>query len=650
MPLISENSIQRVQDSSDIVDVVESYGVKLKRAGSSYLAVCPFHNEKTPSFNVNPQLQIFKCFGCGVGGSVIKFVQLMERCEFPEAIERLALRSGVTLEYENGRAATPEKANAAKDKKQALLWACKQAFDYFRVALEDKNEGAVARSYLEARGFKSETIAGWGIGWAPERWEGLLNAYLGKVIALSGEHKVEQAKQIGLQAGIFRQNEQTGKIYDAFRARVIFPIYDLQERPIGFGARVLEEKPEAGGKYINTAETPLFMKRSLLFGLNFAAKEIGLTKTAIVVEGYTDTIMCHQHGVRNVVATLGTSLTVEHIRLLKRYIHNDGKVVALFDNDNAGKKATMRAVELFMQEDVNLWVLSSLEVKDAGEFLPKYGAQKFKEFLTSAKESFAFVIEEELGRKDFSGDMGGKAAAIERIMEFVNICPNILRRNIMRSKVAEVAGISEDALPRPKEKRGRSYNHQSDTSAQFAVNPKNMNNNAQALAPIILEPLKRGKLRAEERLLRYMFLDREWCDRIVDEYPPDEWFGDAEHLCAILIRDEWFSSNEKHLRIERLLEKTVNENVKEILLNFVDFTGTGSANGGITGSITEDESLNNNELTDILRRIRIEELKERREELNAEHARAELSGNKHLADQLLLEKMTIEKAIRGLNK
>ena len=650
MPLISENSIQRVQDSSDIVDIVESYGVKLKRTGSSFLAVCPFHNEKTPSFNVNPQLQIFKCFGCGVGGSAIKFVQLMERCEFPEAIEKLATRAGVTLEYENGRVADPAQAGVNKDKKQALLWACKQAFDYFRAALADDREGAAAREYLLSRGFKKETITGWGLGWAPERWEGLLNSYLKRVVALSGDHKVEQAKEIGLEAGIFRQKDQSDKVYDAFRGRVMFPIFDLQERPIGFGGRVLEEKPESGGKYINTSETPLFMKRNLLFGLNFAAKEIGLTKTAIVVEGYTDTIMCHQYGIRNVVATLGTSLTVEHIRLLKRYIHNDGKVLALFDNDSAGKKATMRAIDLFMEEDVNLWVLSSLEVKDAGEFLPKFGADRFKEFIAGAKESFAYVIEEELGSKDFSGDLGGKTAAIESIMDLVNLCPNLLRRNMMRSKVAEVAGVSENSLPEPKENRRTRYQDSSASDFQkFSRDKGSGSKPKQYASPIIIDAQKQGKLRAEDRLLRYMFLDRQWCDKIVDEYPPDEWYGEVEHLCATLIRDEWFGSNEKRIRVERLLEKTVNEGVKGLLLNFVDFAYSSDKDKHGVKSVGEDESLNAAELDDILSRIRIDGLKDRRDGLSAEHARAELSGNKELADTLLLEKMKIEKEIRGLN-
>ncbi len=649
VPLISENSIQRVQDSCDIVDVVESYGVKLKRSGSSFLAVCPFHNEKTPSFNVNPQLQIFKCFGCGVGGGVIKFVQLMERCEFPEAVEKLASRAGITLDYEGGSSGSgSERTRAKKDRKQALFWACRQAFDYFRAALADVSEGKAAREYLLSRGFKEETISGWGLGWAPEAWDGLLKSYLHKVVQLSGEHKVDQAREVGLEAGIFRKNDDTGRVYDAFRGRVVFPIFDLQQRPIGFGARVLVEKPESGGKYLNTSETPLFMKRSLLFGLNFAAKEIGLTKTAFVVEGYTDTIMCHQYGIRNVVATLGTSLTVEHIRLLKRYIHSDGKVVALFDNDNAGKKATRRAIELFMEEDVNLWVLSSLEVKDAGEFLPKFGAEKFREFLASARESFAFVVEEELGNKDYSGDAGGKAAAIERVMELVNRCPNSIRRNIMRSKVAEVSGINVDLLPLPAEHKGR----YGDTSGYRAAGSKrahkkdmgNYKTGESEGTPLILNARKQARVKAEKRLLQYMLADRDWCLHICDEYPPDEWYEEIEHRCAVAIRDAWLNTTDKEIRLERLIAQVSDERVKSLFLDFVDFDNTAPA----AVSANNDETLNSAELEDLLLHIRVDELKERRTEINAEYARAELSGNAGLADKLLLEKLELEKQIRGI--
>ncbi len=200
-----------------------------------------------------------------------------------------------------------------------------------------------------------------------------------------------------------------------------------------------------------------------------AAKEIGLTKTAYVVEGYVDTIMCHQYGVRNVVATLGTSLTAEHVKLLRRYIQNEGRVVALFDNDNAGRKATDRAIEIFMEEGVALHVLQNLEVKDAGEFLPKFGAEAFVQFLGTAKDSFSYVLEKQLGQ-DFAGDYGRKAAAVEAVMDLVNRCPNAIRREMMRQRVAEVAGVDEANLPKPERKKDPARPPSNQRGLQ-AVNP-----------------------------------------------------------------------------------------------------------------------------------------------------------------------------------
>ncbi len=246
LALISEDCLRRVQEATDIVALAESYGLKLKRTGSSFLALCPFHNEKSPSFNINPQMQIFKCFGCGVGGGVFKFVQLMERCEFVEAVELCAQRSGIELVYD-GRT-SPGQKGQGDDPRKALRWANRIAFDYFRASLADPLEGKVARDYLLSRGFTQETINVWGLGWSPDRWDGLLQYYMHEVESRGGAHKKDKALRVGIEAGIFRHNDEADRTYDAFRGRVMFPILDMQMRPVGFGGRVFEEKPEAGGE------------------------------------------------------------------------------------------------------------------------------------------------------------------------------------------------------------------------------------------------------------------------------------------------------------------------------------------------------------------------------------------------------------------
>ncbi len=354
MALYSQDFVERVRAANELSQVVASYSVHLKRAGSNMLGLCPFHNEKTPSFNIRPADQFFRCFGCGAKGDVFRFVQMMEKVEFPEAVKILAERAGLPLEYDSPMAAREAGRNSRL--KTSLLWCCSRALDYFEECLAGPG-GAAARDYLASRGFEKETIARWRIGWAPESWDGL-SGFLLKSAKEPGQK--EQVLEYAREAGLLRvkEDERGGKrrLYDAFRGRVMFPITDSQSRPVAFGGRVLEEKPGAGGKYINSPEGRLFEKRKTLFGLAQASKEIALTGEAVVVEGYIDVIMCHQHGIRNVVATLGTSLTGEHVGLLRRHVQGKGRVIAFFDADAAGEKATRRALDLFMEQDVPLAV------------------------------------------------------------------------------------------------------------------------------------------------------------------------------------------------------------------------------------------------------------------------------------------------------
>ena len=624
MPRITEECLRRVQDASDIISIAESYGLKLRRVGSNFSALCPFHKEKTPSFNLNPQLQIFKCFGCGEAGGVIKFVEKMEHCEFVEAVEQLAQRAGITLEYDGG--GLPATGTAARaDGKKPLYWANQIAYTYFRRAFADPEEGARAREYLRGRGFSENTINAWGLGWAPDSWDGLVNFCTDEVRKHGDESKVGKAIKFGITAGIFRFNEEKQRTYDAFRGRVMFTIFDNQNRPIAFGGRVFEEKPDSGGKYLNTSETPLFEKRKTLFGLNYAAREISAARTAIIVEGYVDTIMCHQYGIRNVVATLGTSLTPEHVRLLRRYIGPDGKVVALFDADKAGRLATSRAIEIFMAEDVALSVLQGLEVKDAGEFLPKFGADKFREFLNGAKDCFTYVLEEHLG-KNFGNDLAGKTAAVMKVMEIVNLCPNAIRRQMMRQKVAEITGIDEKLLPEPEAKRpGRTadaYRRPGAPEPARAELPAGMP---------VLEPERRRQRQSERLLLRYMAAEKAWCDYIIDLFPPDDWHFDDMHQVAVLIRDSWQHGQKPDLSV--FLLQTVDEDVRAVLIDLV--------------SPGEEPELSEAEMKFLLDRIARGELLHRQRNAEERLAQAELNQDLEAENAALAELQEIARKLRG---
>lgn len=605
MGLISENSIRRVQEANDILAVVESYGVRLKPRGANFVGLCPFHQEKTPSFHVNPKMQIFKCFGCDAKGGVIKFVQMMERCDFPEAVTQLARRAGIELEYEGGGKYSEA---GGKDRYEALFWANRVACQYFEEMLADEREGRQARAYLQSRGFNAETIQIWRLGWAPNRWDGLLRRIERIAAEHGGGYKREKAIEVAVEAGVLRrkEGEEGGdRVYDAFRGRVMFPIFDSQNRVVGFGGRVLVEDPEAGGKYINTVDGPLFHKSRLLYGLNFAAKEIGLTKTAIVTEGYTDTAMCHQYGIRNVVATLGTALTRDHVRILRRYIGPEGKVIALFDADAAGEKATERAIDIFMEEDVSLLIVRGLAVKDACDYLPVYGAEAFRKVLEEATPSFVWAL-----RRAFQGisaqDIDRRSAAVGRMMELVNRCPNAVKRELMRKEVAAVAEVPVESLPR--------------STPSFRSNGSSNGEAAKRhWIPIPRDGRRKGEIQRERRLLRYMIESADWARRIADEMPPEDFRDPPSAKIAAFCRDLWERGSRPNPA--NLLQETTDEEVRVILADLMDDQ--------------ESPPLTNEELEEILRRFRHERVKEEIRELRGEIEKAVRAGDRDRIDRLL---------------
>lgn len=655
MPRITESCLNRIQEANDIVAVVESYGLKLRQVGSNLVALCPIHKEKTPSFNVVPRLQIFKCFGCGVAGGVFEFVKQMERCEFREAVELLAHRAGIELEFEGGgRQGFDDEAATAR---KGQFWANRVACAYFERALADPNEGRAAREYLLGRGFTEETIRDWRLGWAPDDYEGLLTHLRRHVREHAGEQKVDQAVQMAVQAGVLRRREENGSCFDFFRGRVIFPILDHQSRVVGFGGRVLVERPNTG-KYMNTPEGPVFTKRKLLFGLNRAAKEIGLQKSVIVVEGYTDVIMCHQHGLRNVVATLGTSLTEDHVAVLRRYVREGGRVVALFDADEAGRKATERATRIFMEEDVPLSVVRDMAVKDAGEFLPTYGAEAFQAVLDKAEDAFAHTLRLTLG-KDGDKDVSRRAAAVAEVMDLVNRSPNAVKRAMMRKDVATIAGVPESDLPKPaasapsparSDARGRdprsatrgdgagaprgerwtrglstyrapgAYQESPPPAASGVAGNGSSENNADAKreALLLLAMLERG----------------EWSDSICDHYPPDEWHCADCARAAAWVRDRWHAGETPSL--EALIRAVPEVRGVEPLVDAM------MGQGGPAPTVPMVE--------EILEYVRLRDIKEEARELQEAQAEALRLDDEARLHELLKKRQELKQRIDGARR
>ncbi len=337
---IPENILEDILNRIDITELIASY-IPLKRAGRNFKAVCPFHHEKTPSFMVSADKQIYHCFGCGAGGNAFSFLMQYERLEFPEAVEVLAKKAGVVL---------PKNKEDSRGASLATqLYSINELAGEFYASTLNASCGAVVKDYLLSRGIKPETIKTFKLGYAQDKWDSLINYLRGKGINLSLLEK----------AGLILAKD-SGGYYDRFRHRVIFPIFDIKSRILGFGARILPVQEKSGNdnslaKYVNSPETPVYIKGRKLYGLNLAKDAIRDLDCVAVVEGYLDFIIPYQAGVHNIVASLGTALTVEQARLIKRYTNN---VVMVYDADCAGELATLRSLDIFIDEDMQVKVVS----------------------------------------------------------------------------------------------------------------------------------------------------------------------------------------------------------------------------------------------------------------------------------------------------
>ncbi len=384
-----------VLGSTDIVELI-GQTVSLKRRGKDYVGLCPFHQEKTPSFTVSPTKQFFHCYGCKATGNAIDFVIKRDRIEFIEALQVLADRAGIELSRFKG-------SKEDKGLRQLLLDAQSAAGSLFEKWLNDATTGKPAREYLLSRGFNAESIKRFQIGVAPEAWDSLLRSPVMK--------KFDPA--LLLQAGLVKSRE-TGGYYDTFRNRLMFPIRDDGGRIIAFGGR---EMPGAENppKYLNSPETPLFSKSRSIYGLDLARQKIVESRTVAVVEGYTDVVMAHQYGASNVVSILGTAMTEQHVSILRRFAD---RIVLLFDADTAGDLAVNRAVELFLTQPIEIAIASIPEDLDPDEYLLKHGADGFAKLLNDASDALTYKWKQ-LDRQYKAGDLTSQQKAVEQYLEVI---------------------------------------------------------------------------------------------------------------------------------------------------------------------------------------------------------------------------------------
>jgi DNA primase len=367
--MIPETVLQQIQDRLDIVEII-SASVPLKRSGRSFKAPCPFHMEKTPSFYVTPDKQIFHCFGCGVGGNIFRFLMMREKKDFLEVVKELAERVGVELPTD----ASP-KDREREERLGVYAKANGLAMNFYHEFLLKSSEAQKARMYLRGRGLNEDTIEKLNIGFAPDRWDGLIQHVKGRIADKTLE-----------KVGLLLERKEKNGYYDRFRNRVIFPILDMKGACVAFGGRVMDDSVP---KYMNSPESEFYTKGQHLYGLYWARPVVREKDALIVVEGYMDFAMLFQAGVQNVVASLGTALTREQVRLIKRHTHN---VFMLYDADKAGEAATLRGLELFLEEGLEVKIVRLPQGHDPDSFVLKEGAQRFHEELGRAKNLFDYKL------------------------------------------------------------------------------------------------------------------------------------------------------------------------------------------------------------------------------------------------------------------
>lgn len=423
---IPDEKITAIKNASDIVDIV-SETVSLHRAGRYYKGLCPFHAEKTPSFTVSPDKQIFHCFGCGVGGNAIDFVMKHGGLSFPEAARALAGRYGIDL---------PTRDLSPFDKKklterESILTLNDEAMSFYHNCLLSKERGKQAKGYLLKRGMTRKTIDEFKLGFAPDGWDHLVRHFR------SRRKPVEMA----LQAGLIVSRKKGEGHYDRFRNRVIFPIFNGQNQPVGFGGRVMDD---ALPKYLNSPETPVYSKSRSLYGLNRARRKCREMQTVYVVEGYFDLLSMHQFGIDNTVATLGTSLTPDHVQILKGFVGEGGKAVLVYDSDQAGIKAAQRSVAVFQKGLLEARIMVLPKGHDPDSYLMEHGPDDFLKAAEKAMGMIPFMVESAVEKYGLSID--GKVRIVNDMKSAILAIGDPVARSLRVKHLAERLDVDETVI------------------------------------------------------------------------------------------------------------------------------------------------------------------------------------------------------------
>ena len=430
--MISKPTIARIIESARIEEVVADF-LTLKKRGVNYIANCPFHNEKTPSFNVNPVRNIYKCFGCGKGGDSVSFVMEHEKMTYPEALRYIAKKYNIEIEELYDRNLEEEKK--LENEKESLYVVNAYAQKYFTETLLNTDEGkSIGLSYFKERGLSDETIHKFQLGYAPDKRTAFTDT------ALKNGYNLEYLTKSGLTIKV--EDEQGGatKYYDRFAGRVLFPIHNITGRIIGFGGRALKKDVKA--KYVNSPENEIYHKSNVLYGMNIARKAISNEDNCFLVEGYMDVVSMHQAGIENAVASSGTSLTAEQIKLIKRYTNN---ITIMYDGDAAGIKASFRGIDMILEEGLNVRVVLFPEGNDPDSYSRSHSETELKAFINENKTDF-IRFKTQLLYKETDNDPIKKATLIQEIVNSIALIPSSITRSVFVQECAKLMKMDEQSL------------------------------------------------------------------------------------------------------------------------------------------------------------------------------------------------------------
>ena len=584
--------IDDLKRQADIVRVIQDY-VQLKKKGANWMACCPFHKEKTPSFSVSPTKEIFYCFGCHKGGTVFNFVMEIERVSFPEAIRIVADKIGMPLPKMEEDSRFEARRHEADDVIELNSW----AMEWWQQQLESSKEARVAREYLVQRELNEETQKTFRLGYAPDSWDAL-SSYL--------RQKGATQQQIE-RSGLVVKKEEGNNYYDRFRGRLIFPVLDAQSRPIAFGGRTLKGED---AKYVNSPETAAYIKGRNLFGLNLTRDEIRRQGFAILVEGFLDLIVPYQFGVRNVVASLGTALTAEQAKLLSRFAR---KVVVNYDGDRAGVQAAKKSIEILLAEDLDVKVLVLPDNADPDEFIRKFGVTEYQRRRAQAKPHIQFVIENALRDRNLHRP-ADKAEAVEEVLPYIRAVNSRIQKREYFDMAMDSLRITDAVLRR---ELWQSFRRGAGVGG---------------IEQSIIGRLPKKPTIAEQRLLELLFTKEEMREAILAMLDP----SDYEDLVTANIFKAFIELTRQGEQIDfESLRTKAGDSLSDVIGNLL-------LEGSAKWDSRELHAVNQ-QMTpeECVFAFRVKKIQDRLEQLNSEFAEAERERDSERLEALAIEHLTL---------